>query len=340
MQSLYHFFYKIHRNYFLRKQKTLPFKVISVGNITTGGTGKTPTVIEIALAIVKKGYQPIILTRGYKGAIRKPTFVTPKNLADGLYHGHPRDVGDESILMAEKLPCVPVIKAKNRFEGGIFALKHLERYKNDTGCNISDEVVFILDDGFQHWRLHRDIDIVVIDGSNPFGNKKLLPFGILREPLTELKRADMFIVTRSLHSDLIDTIRLYNSNSEIFYAKTTAVRLIDIQNTPHPLDKLKDKRPFVFAGIGNNEQFRRMIQDLSSVDVQFKAFNDHHYYTVSDISSIKKSADAKGCNIILTTEKDIIKIRHIKADIHDIYAVEIRLEIQEGFYDLLFSRLI
>lgn len=337
MQSVYRFFYTIHKNYSIKRQKSLPFKVISVGNITTGGTGKTPTVIEICIEARIKGYQPIILTRGYKGRRKTPSFVlSGQNLDHNLYSSNPTDVGDEPLLIANKLPCVPVVKAQNRYEGGLFAINNLERFKTDTGCDLLSNIIFILDDGFQHWHLYRDLDIVIIDGSNPFDNYKLLPLGRLREPLYELRRADIFLITRSFRQDVIDVIRKHNHQARIFYARTTPANLIDMSDNTLSLDILEGKKMLVFSGIGNNEQFKKMIQDSYSKDIHFMSFKDHHNYTNEDIVKIKKESDTMGCEFILTTEKDLIKIKHINPAISNIYAVEIRLEIEPEFYNLLF----
>lgn len=338
MQLLYRFFYTIHKNYSLKRQRKLPYKVISVGNITTGGTGKTPTVIAISEEILKRQCQPIILTRGYKGKTKSPIFVNKdKTLNQDIYCNHPQYTGDEPLLMSYKLPCVPVVKAINRYEGGIFALKHIERFKKDTGCNLLDKIIFIIDDGFQHWGLFRDLDIVVIDGLNPFGNHKLLPLGRLREPLQELKRADIFLITRCMRQDTIEEIRRFNNTARIYFAKMEVSNLIDMDDNTFPPQVLKDKRIFAFSGIGNNEQFKNTVKDITSKDIVFRGFKDHHNYTVAELIDIKRQSDLNGCEIILTTEKDMIKIKHLNQSLPNIYAVEIRFEIEQEFYSYLFT---
>ncbi|MBS1111922.1 MAG: lpxK, partial [Nitrospirae bacterium] len=152
----------------LKKPKTLPYKVISIGNITLGGTGKTPAVIALAEEAKRRGFQPCILTRGYKGKAKGPCFVTKgeEPLLDVS------QAGDEAYLMSEALSGVVIIKCADRYEGGMFAL-------NSQLLTLNSQLIFILDDGFQHCQLNRDKDIVLIDATNPFDNGKLFPEGRL-----------------------------------------------------------------------------------------------------------------------------------------------------------------
>src|SRR5271157_4150100 len=172
LEFLYYTGYALKKQRSLRLQRRLPYPVISIGNITVGGTGKTPATIAVAEESKRRGFSPVILTRGYKGRVKGPCVVSPKNLPVRNYLGDPgkviqtvKDAGDEPVLMAGRLKGVPVIKSAGRYEGGIFALQSFS-------FAASAPFIFILDDGFQHWRLHRDIDIVLIDGLNPFGNRK------------------------------------------------------------------------------------------------------------------------------------------------------------------------
>ncbi len=177
IEYLYYAGYFIKKKNSLKKQRRLSHKVISVGNLTLGGTGKTPLVIALAQGAVKRGFKPCILTRGYKGKVKDPTFVSKGNGAIINIS----EAGDEPVLMAQRLRNIEIIKGKDRYEAGLLSKK-------------SD--LFILDDGFQHWRLHRDVDIVLIDAVRGFGNKRLFPLGPLREPLSALKRGDIIVFTR------------------------------------------------------------------------------------------------------------------------------------------------
>jgi len=180
----------------LSKPHKLPVKVISIGNITLGGTGKTPAVISVAKAAKNRGLSPCVLTRGYKAKSGGTCFISK---GEGPFISA-ADAGDEAYLMAEILRDIPVVKGKNRYEAGLLAMKeYFGKFEtpDQTSDRQPEAPVFILDDGFQHWGLQRDIDIVLIDAANPFGNKRLFPEGMLREPLTALKRAHVIILTKS-----------------------------------------------------------------------------------------------------------------------------------------------
>ena len=184
IEGLYYVGYSIRKYNDLKNQKKLPHKVISIGNITVGGTGKTPATIAIAEEAKKQGFVPIILTRGYKGKTKGPCFVSKGE--EPLLNEE--DAGDEPLLMAEKLKGVPIVKGESRYDAGMFALSSLPLALRPN--------IFILDDGFQHWKLFRDKDILLIDGKNPFGNKRLLPIGQLREPVSAISRADIVVITK------------------------------------------------------------------------------------------------------------------------------------------------
>ncbi|MCE5194915.1 MAG: tetraacyldisaccharide 4'-kinase, partial [Nitrospiraceae bacterium] len=223
--------------YSIKNQKRLPCKVISIGNITTGGTGKTPAVIALAENLKNKGMFPVVLTRGYKGRAKDPCFVENKTPAENF----PSYMlfGDEPVLMGKKLKDVPIIKSADRYKGGMFALDNI---KAD-----SDKIVFILDDGFQHWKLYRDKNILLIDAENPFGNRKLLPMGILREPLKEIRRAHIILITKKKNIDeeqlnlLIEEIKTYNPDAGIFFSEHKPVGFIKQSGENLPLDWAKDK---------------------------------------------------------------------------------------------------
>jgi len=185
IEGLYYIGYSIKKQQALKHQKKLPCRVFSIGNLTVGGTGKTPATIAVAEEAKKRGLMPCVLTRGYKGRLQGTCFVSKgdKPLLNE------EEAGDEPILMAERLKGVPVIKGADRYEAGKFALGSLPVALRPD--------VFILDDGFQHWKLFRDKDVLLIDGTNPFGNRRLLPLGPLREPLNAIARADIIVITKA-----------------------------------------------------------------------------------------------------------------------------------------------
>ncbi len=309
----------------ISKPLKLPVKVISIGNITLGGTGKTPAVISVAKAAKNRGLSPCILTRGYKAKSGDTSFISK---GDGPLISA-ADAGDEAYLMAEILRGIPVVKGKNRYEAGLLALKE------------NPAPVFILDDGFQHWGLQRDIDIVLIDATNPFGNKKLFPEGILREPLTALKRAHVIIITKS---DIARTesiaaisqeVREINSDATVFTAFHKPVELVDTAGNATELKSLVNKKVYVFTGIANTMYFESILRTNGAQIIDSKKFRDHHSYTQKDIDKIK--SDAMGLDII-TTEKDIVKLKGLNVP-HNVQAFRIEFTVDNEFYENIFRRL-
>ncbi|UCF87217.1 MAG: tetraacyldisaccharide 4'-kinase [Nitrospiraceae bacterium] len=323
------FFYKIilsARSYVykkgLKKPCTLPAKVISVGNLTLGGTGKTPLVISIASELKERHYKPCVLTRGYKGRVKDTRLSTHdiKAFSDA------KCVGDEAALMACRLGDIPVVKDKNRFLGGIFALGKL-------GTNAVD--VFILDDGYQHWSLTRDMDILLIDASNPFGNGKLFPEGILREPLESMNRADIIIITKTDmvpedEKNLIkNKIKLYNPDVTVYMSYYEPASLVDVSGALHPLGNLKNRKAYVFSALANPYYFESMLKSQGIDIVKSRKFRDHHFYSQRDVSTIQK--EAEGVNII-TTEKDMVKLKELELP-ENIYSLRVEFVIERDFYD-------
>jgi tetraacyldisaccharide 4'-kinase len=310
----------------LKKSKKLPVKVISIGNITLGGTGKTPAVIASALEAKTRGFKPCILTRGYKGKTRPPC-LTDSKTKEFL---ETRQTGDETVLMAESLRDVPIVKGKNRFLSGAYAL---------GGLGPDSINVFILDDGFQHWSLYRDVDVILIDASNPFGNEKLFPEGILREPIESLSRADIIVITKS---DMVDEesissikqrIKQYNPEAPIYTARHKPVSLINISGETRSLDWLSNKNIYAFAGIANIRYFKFMLKTLGANIIKFKKFRDHYFYSQNDLKKIKK--ESEGLEIV-TTEKDLVKLRELDVP-GNISALKIEFSIDKDFYNHLFG---
>lgn len=323
--------------YSLRYQKRLPFKVISIGNITVGGTGKTPAAIAVAEEAKWRGFSPVILTRGYKGKTKGPCFVTkgegPLLSSD--------NAGDEPLLMSEKLQGIPVVKGNNRYKSGLFAVQNL-------GFQISGAkfpIIFILDDGFQHWKLHRDKDIALIDANNPFDNRKLLPFGRLREPVSSLARADIVVITKYSKSadshcrnnnNLIEEIKLHNAEASIFFAQHNPVICRLISGEKKPAAWLSGKRILGFCALASPESFKNSLQSLGAEIAGFRTYKDHHRYKYADIIKIKKEAENYGADWIVTTEKDIIKIRGLDLP-ENILIIEIEFAVEGNFFDMIFN---
>ncbi len=337
---------------FLVKPQRLPAKVISVGNITLGGTGKTPAVISIAEEAKKRGFQPCILTRGYKGKVKGPCFIISANhsaspVGAGLCAcpGQPQgvaptkkyictglDAGDEPALMAERLEGTPIVKCADRYKGGQFAISNF-RFELPN-------LLFILDDGFQHWRLHRDIDILLIDATNPFGNKRLFPEGRLREPLSSMKRANLIVLTKTDNvnsktiSMLVQEIRKHNSDAPVYRASHKPAALIKSSGESADLNFLRNRKIFAFAGLANPSHFKETLISEGADIINFKTFRDHYSYRQRDADKIR--SEAAGSDII-TTEKDLVKLRGFQLP-NNIFALRIEFSVEEDFYNKIFRR--
>ncbi|OGW44705.1 MAG: tetraacyldisaccharide 4'-kinase [Nitrospirae bacterium RBG_13_41_22] len=337
IEFLYYLGYSIKKHYTLKNQKRLPHKVLSIGNITLGGTGKTPATIALAKEAKKRGFKPCILTRGYRGVAKGPCFVSRGEgpLLDE-YHA-----GDEALLEAEKLKEIPIIKGKDRYEAGIFALQNLK----SRILNLKSQILFILDDGFQHWRLHRDKDILLIDSTNPFGNKKIVPLGPLREPLSALSRADIIVLTKtniirnqkSISNGLIEEIKQYNASVPIFFAEHKPSNFITPYGEIFPPERAEGKRFFGFCGIGNPMSFRETLLSTNVDLIGFKPYRDHYRYSPGDIRDIKKVAEKTGAEWIVTTEKDIMRLKGLELP-ENLVSLDIEFSVDERFYDEVFNR--
>ncbi|KKL81402.1 hypothetical protein LCGC14_1995120 [marine sediment metagenome] len=325
LELIYYLGYRINTAHDLSNLRKLQAKVISVGNITTGGTGKTPLTIALASEALKRGFlKPCVLTRGYGGKMRGPFVVSSEMYVE--------DVGDEPMLMAEHLPGIPVIKGADRYESGIFAYENL-RDKPD---------LFILDDGFQHRRLHRDLDIVLINSRDPFHNRKLLPMGRLREPLSQLARADVLVFTKceemEMPAALHDDVRSFNGSAPIYLSRH---RVSFIRNSCHddlPAELLAGEKVFAFSGIGEPAAFVDTLERSGAEVVGQKVFRDHHRFDLPDMKRVQEQASIVKAQLIVTTEKDIMRIKHFKCNEFDnFHYVGIELEADDAFYDHVFD---
>lgn len=320
LEYIYYLGYTAHKQYGLTERRRLDRKTISVGNLTVGGTGKTPLVMEIAKEAVKRGLKPCILTRGYRGSAGSSIV----SRGDGPL-GNWYEVGDEPFLMAEKTRGAWIIKDRNRYRGGLMA----------GGVDL-----FLLDDGFQYWPLERDVDILVLDATNPFGNGRLLPLGILREPHGEIKRADLILInkTNQMREDIEDAVRLYNNRAPVFYSYYRVNKLVGIDGLTSGIEGLRGRGVFAFSGVGSSEYFLGLLKEFCGPVTGSLSFRDHHKYTDADLRRIIKGAEHSGADIIVTTEKDLLKIRGLELlkGVENIYAMEISLEIIERkFYDII-----
>ena len=278
------------------KQKQLPCTVISVGNIVAGGTGKTPAVIWIAKYLQSEGFQVGVLLRGYKRAGHHSISV----VSDGKQILTPvTESGDEAGMIARKLPGVSIVVGSDRYAAGLEVI----RLWGHT------EGVLILDDGFQRRQLARNLDILTIDSTQPFGTGKLLPAGTLREPKTALKRTDILLLTRTdLAAEPVNFERFVRGK-QVFQTCHQPTRLYQPSTGEEcALDLLKGQHILAVCGIGNPEAFVGTLRQFEPKAVELLAFPDHHRYASADLKDINARAGEVGVDLIVTTEKDSEKL--------------------------------
>lgn len=323
----------------LLKQKQLPCTVISVGNIVAGGTGKTPVVIWIAKYLQDEGFQVGVLLRGYGREDRHSTLVVSdgKQILTSL-----TESGDEAGMIARKLPDVPVVVGSDRYTTGI---EVIQLWRHAEG-------VLILDDGFQRRQLARDLDILTIDSTQPFGTGKLLPAGTLREPKTALKRTDVLLLTRTdLAAESINFER-FVQGGQIFESHHQPIRLYQLSTGSDRsesseryeecgLDLLAGQRILAVCGIGNPKAFAETLRQLEPETVELLAFPDHHRYSLADLNDISTRARDIGVNIVVTTEKDSQKLKAFVGTTEcslpesvQFFVLEIELDIRTNPEDL------
>ncbi|MFZ0748790.1 MAG: tetraacyldisaccharide 4'-kinase, partial [Pyrinomonadaceae bacterium] len=303
----------------ISKTQTVSVPVISVGNITTGGTGKTPLVAWIAGRLAERGHRVCVLTRGYRRANPSKRVV----VSDGeRIVADTEQSGDEAMMLARSLVGkAAVVCDANRVAGARWAIENL------------NPDVLLLDDGFQHVRIGRDLDIVTLDATNPWGNGRLLPAGILREPLDSLGRADCVVVTRAgdtIEAGLQERIK-QATDAPTFRSTTVISRITPLESPEREVDRetLRQRPVAAFCGIGNPNAFFRQLRD-QGFDLQHtKVFRDHHKYSQTDIDRVTPRATRAGAQAVITTAKDAVKLTSMRFTL-PCYVVEIEMQIQES----------
>jgi tetraacyldisaccharide 4'-kinase len=277
--------------------------VISVGNLTLGGTGKTPMVEWLARWYRRRGVRVALISRGY---------------------GHAGGINDEGLVLEENLPDVPHLQDPDRVRLAAIAVEELESQ------------LILLDDGFQHRRLARDLDLVMIDALEPFGLGRLFPRGLLREPLGSLRRATAVVLSRA---DLIgegnraqirSALRAAGCSAPLIESRHAPLDLVDGEGAAGSLEGLRDQAVAAFCGIGNPEGFRRTLDPLCSRIAAFRVFPDHHGYTAQDVAALSSWASASRGDLALTTQKDLVKLRTSALGALPLRALRIGLEITDG----------
>jgi tetraacyldisaccharide 4'-kinase len=314
-------------------QHKLEFPVISVGNLLLGGTGKTPLVHYIANLLIQHSRKPAILSRGYKGSATGAINVVA-NSTDILLDA--AEAGDEPRLLAEKLSGTPVITGKKRFSTGRFAI---DSFGADT---------LILDDGFQHMALKRDLDLVLFSAQRLLGNGRVLPGGELREPVSALKRADAFIIvgiSDPLESNVKEFIsfldNMYPEKPIFTGAYQPEKMLIKIANEKNETISQMDanKLPlYAFCGIARPESFQKTLEMTGIKLTGFQGYDDHHAYSASNIKSLLDNAKNSGAEGFVTTEKDLVKLRHIFPPGFPLLVLPVQLHLGKNFDRFIIER--
>ncbi len=309
------------------KSSGLPCKVVSVGNITVGGSGKTPVVIFLAQRFLRKGLKVAILSRGYK---REGTGI--EVVSDGTnILLTPKHSGDEPYLMAKRLPGVPVIVGADRVASGALAVA---RFAPD---------VILLDDGFQHIRLGRDLDIVLFDAARGIGNGYLLPRGPLREPVSGLSRADLFLLKGDGAFTVSSLLEKGEGAGDVdvksfkFIYRPTG--LVDINGARVGLEKIKGKKVLALAGSAGPDGFVKTIEQCGAKVVKELFFPDHQWYGEREVSRIKEND--VGVDLVVTTEKDLVRLTGESVKGLNIQAliVDVSMQQEAEFFDCVCKKL-
>jgi tetraacyldisaccharide 4'-kinase len=295
----------------LFKQRRLKGKVISVGNLTVGGTGKTPMVMWIADRLLNEGKSVGILTRGYGGE----RGATASNASDDDGAGT-EITSDEVRMLRDRLGVSVTL--------GVGA----DRFAQGQRLATLGVKWIVLDDGFQHLRLARDVDIVLIDATDPFGGGHSLPAGRLREPRAALRRADIIVITRSNHSPAVEAAIRRDSEASIFYARTEFDSMRGVWSERLNEDAARQRKLFAFCGIGNPSQFIADLRDWGFQVAGHRFFPDHHHYTQRDAEELEQAAHAAGASSVICTEKDLSKLSKIHWRTSDLFVCRISLHIE------------
>jgi tetraacyldisaccharide 4'-kinase len=299
----------------------LPCRVVSVGNLTVGGTGKTPVVIFLTQRLLAQGRRVAILSRGYKRTSKTPHLLVSDGsqvLAD------PSEAGDEPFLMAKRCPRAVVAVGADRVTLGRWVL---ERYPVDC---------IVLDDGFQHRALHRDVDLVLLDASDAAGLDALLPAGRLREPLREVERASAVVITRAdsrqdvdmIHSRLRRVACPYEDAIEVVFRPESLMSIVSGEQ--QSIAWGRSKTAWLVSGIGNSPSFRRSVESIGMTIVGETVFEDHHRYREDEIRQMRAHVRAHGGDIVLTTEKDGGKLSPFLLPDDDWWMLRLGTEVVRG----------
>ena len=297
----------------------LPCPVISVGNITLGGSGKTPMVELIVRALKELGVGPAVVSRGYGRDTRGVHVVADQQ---SLKLG-PRAAGDEPFMLAERLPGVAVVVGENRLEAGRVAVER---------CGAT---AIVLDDGFQHRTLEKDLEILVLNGRAPWGNARLFPRGMLREPLPALARADLIAITNPPSEAALEavtgTIRRHNERAPLLVSSYEVVEVQDAREAkPALAGALAGRRLLAFAGLGSPQSFADTLDAMGVRRAGLMEYPDHHWFAQSDLDELGQQSRAVGAEGLITTEKDWARLRGLRLPAVPLWVLAVRLRLEAG----------
>ena len=304
-------------------------QVISVGNVTAGGTGKTPVVEIFARELTAQGRKVAILSRGYRRKEKPPlqrlfsgTISPPLVVSDGRHVLLDSETGgDEPYMLASNLPGVVVLVDRDRVKSGRYAIKKF-------GCD-----TLVLDDGFQYQRLKHSRDIVLVDKTNPFGNGNLLPRGVLREHIPNIRRADFIFITKSdgRADALRKRIRQHNHHAEIIECRHAPKRLKEVYGSGAlDLSWLKGKKVLALSGIAVPQSFENFLKGYGAELVSCVRYADHHRYATQEVINVINRAADLGCDALITTEKDAVRFPKLSSTAVPVYYLRIEIEILKG----------
>jgi tetraacyldisaccharide 4'-kinase len=297
----------------------LPCPVVSVGNVTVGGSGKTPLVEAIALTMQELGAVPAVVSRGYGRVTRGVHVVADRESV----RADARTAGDEPLLLAERLPGVAVVVGENRHEAGRVAVERL------------GATALVLDDGFQHRTLAKDLEILVVQGRAPWGNARVFPRGMLREPLAGLSRAHAIVVTNPGGAGPVEavtaTVRRFNPTAAVLAASYHHQDAIETQSGRRvPVAELTGRRLMAFAGLGSPQGFGDTLDAAGIRRVAFAEFPDHHWFTPADLRELVRDARTAGAQGLITTEKDWVRLRDLPPSPMPLWVLPVRLVLDSG----------
>ncbi len=304
-------------------------QVISIGNVTAGGTGKTPVTEKFARELNAQGRKVAILSRGYRrkesgwlARLFKQTYEKPIVVSDGRRILADAAVGgDEPYMLASNLPCVCVVVDRNRVKAGRYAVSRL-------GCD-----TLILDDGFQYQRLKHSLEVGLVDRTNPFGNGNMLPRGVLRAPASHIDRADFIFITKSdgNAAEVVDQVRKYNSKAEIIECRHAPRLLKDVWSREElPLEWLKGKTLATLSGIAVPQGFEDSLRRMGAKVIWCERYADHHRYDSSEIiHALNRTADLHA-DALITTEKDAVRFPLLESTPVPCYYLRVDIEILSG----------